>query len=283
MKTLHPLFKTCFIFILLLFVSQTSFARIDSVGTIEIDGEKFILHEVEAKETLYSISKRYGVSIESIQKANNLDEVLKLGIIIRIPFVAYEKRSNNSFPNKNLKPVIKGKKAIYHVVQPEETLYRISVNKNVKVEEIKTWNNLPDNNISVGDSLIVGFEINKNLSQTVLIPDPISTENPTNKEAIDLKKPAPKILKEEKLDVLVQWDNSGNINPYKKFALHKTLPKGTIIKVSNKKNKRIVYVKVVGKLNEDSLVDLMISKSAAEQLNMKDKRFRGNLAYGIVQ
>lgn len=43
-------------------------------------------HTVAAKETLYSISKKYGVPVASIQKANNLaDNAIKIGQVLKIP------------------------------------------------------------------------------------------------------------------------------------------------------------------------------------------------------
>jgi membrane-bound lytic murein transglycosylase D len=44
---------------------------------------------------------------------------------------------------------------ISHIVVAGENLFRISQKYNVTVEEIKKWNNLPDNNIKVGQKLII--------------------------------------------------------------------------------------------------------------------------------
>jgi LysM repeat protein len=47
---------------------------------------------------------------------------------------------------------------IYHEVKPGETLFRLSRQYRVDVGKIRSWNNLPDNTISVGQQLIVGYE-----------------------------------------------------------------------------------------------------------------------------
>jgi len=47
---------------------------------------------------------------------------------------------------------------IYHEVKPGETLFRLSRQYRVDVAKIRSWNNLPDNTISVGQQLIVGYE-----------------------------------------------------------------------------------------------------------------------------
>jgi LysM repeat protein len=51
-----------------------------------------------------------------------------------------------------------GGKATYHVVKRGETLFRIAKNYGVSVDQLKEWNNLPSNAISVGQKLVVGHE-----------------------------------------------------------------------------------------------------------------------------
>ncbi len=50
------------------------------------------------------------------------------------------------------------KQAVYHVVQPKETLYGLSKKYQISVEQIQQWNNLPDNSIKIGQQLIVGYQ-----------------------------------------------------------------------------------------------------------------------------
>lgn len=46
----------------------------------------------------------------------------------------------------------------YHTVEKGETLYRISKQYGVTVQDIKDWNNLPDNTIHVGQKLMVSHQ-----------------------------------------------------------------------------------------------------------------------------
>ncbi|OWY39866.1 peptidase M23 [Xenophilus sp. AP218F] len=48
-------------------------------------------------------------------------------------------------------PVTAGEKT--HVVKPGENLFRISLNNGLKYKDVAAWNNLPDNNIKVGQVL----------------------------------------------------------------------------------------------------------------------------------
>ena len=46
-------------------------------------------------------------------------------------------------------------RTLFHTVRRGETLYRISKKYKVKIEDIKDWNNLPDNNLKVGQDLVI--------------------------------------------------------------------------------------------------------------------------------
>ena len=108
----------------------------DSIGLETINGKVFIVHKVDAGETLYAISKRYGVTIEQIVTQNpSADAGLEVDQILKVPYVP-----------RTARPVAQGKK---HVVAEKETLFSISRVYGVTVDELKKWNCL------VGDNLIV--------------------------------------------------------------------------------------------------------------------------------
>ncbi len=55
-------------------------------------------------------------------------------------------------------PKAQGGTPVYHSVKRGETLFRISKQYGTTVQSLQEWNNLPDNNIEVGQKLIVGYE-----------------------------------------------------------------------------------------------------------------------------
>jgi hypothetical protein len=70
----------------------------------------------------------------------------------------------------------------------------------------------------------------------------------------------------------------------KYFALHRTAPVGTIIRVLSMSNSRKVYVKVTGKLQDspdNSGIILKMSKASAEKLDVAGRSFSVNLLYGV--
>lgn len=111
----------------------------DSIGTEEQNGQTFVLYQVEAKETLYSISNKYGLPVNELVKHNpETESGLKIGAVLRIPYKARQAESNN-----------------LHTVDKSETLYSIARRYEVSVEDLKEWNNLASNAISPGDRLRV--------------------------------------------------------------------------------------------------------------------------------
>jgi LysM repeat protein len=113
---------------------------LDSIGVTSRAGKNFILHKVVAGETLYSISRKYAVSVPSIKEANTeLTDNLKLGQTIMIPMVSTQATNGSKT----------------HVVKQSETLYSISRQYNASVADIRKWNNLTDDNLSVGQKLVI--------------------------------------------------------------------------------------------------------------------------------
>ena len=88
-----------------------------------IQPARLISHTVARKETLYKISRDYGISVETIKEYNPGLTVLKKGDVIRIP--RWEKGPEQSEDPAKEVSVPSGSK-ITHWVQPGETLYSIS-------------------------------------------------------------------------------------------------------------------------------------------------------------
>lgn len=112
----------------------------DSLGVSTKDGKNYIIHEVEAGETLFALSRRYNVEVQSIKEAND-DSINSLSIGQKV-LIPYKKNQN-----------VSGQ--IVHTVQSSETLFSISRLYNTKVDDLKNWNNLTENSISIGQKLII--------------------------------------------------------------------------------------------------------------------------------
>lgn len=102
------------------------------------DDNSYILHSIQSKETLYSVSKHYNVSIESIMDANpglNSDN-FRMGTAIKIPkkqvVTQTTTNANPNPPKQSNTPSTPGT----HKVKAGETLYSISKLYNLSMQEI---------------------------------------------------------------------------------------------------------------------------------------------------
>ena len=133
----------------------------DSIGVETINGQTFVIHRVEEKETLFAISRRYRTTVDAILQHNaGAGSGLEIGQILRVPYTS--------------KPVVKTQDGIVHKVAPKETLYSISRTYQVSTDDLKKWNNLADNSLAIGQELI----IKRSSATAAQRPQPVLHEQP---------------------------------------------------------------------------------------------------------
>jgi LysM repeat protein len=151
-------------------------------------------HKVEAKETLFSISRLYGVSTDELKQWNNLtDNALSVGQEL---IVKKKKTTTDQTVYQPVKQTTTSSQKGVHVVAEKETMYSISRQYNVSVDQIKKWNELQNNELKIGQSLIVaepekGAQVKKETATT-------STGTPVSKETTVTVKAGDKPRVEEK-------------------------------------------------------------------------------------
>jgi LysM repeat protein len=136
------------IFYLLFFVALPLSSLFSQTGVeistekVIIDGQKFYMHTVAQGNTLYSVSKAYGVKEADLKIANPEigDSPLKLGQVLKIPVV---------------NEVSSDGKHILYTVKPGDTLY--SLCRKYGVTEVDFYSINPD--LKQGKALKVGQEI----------------------------------------------------------------------------------------------------------------------------
>ncbi len=118
----------------------------DSLRMEMINGKPHVIHQVGEKETLYSLSRRYGTTVADILVQNpTADAGLEVGQILKIPYVGKAK----------LAVTTKTADGIVHRVAPKETLFSIARQYNVSVDDIRAWNNLKDTPLAVGQEILI--------------------------------------------------------------------------------------------------------------------------------
>ena len=120
---------------------------------VYINGTKYRIHAVAKGETLYSLSKLYGVSIDDLVAENPaLKDGLKTGQTLKIPTSA--ERVAATAPAKSEKR--KKGKFLTHTVAKGETLYSVARKYSVAVETLIADNdNLDPAHVAVGQTLYV--------------------------------------------------------------------------------------------------------------------------------
>lgn len=134
--------------ILFLFLSLTVqlYAQVDSSARIiEYSGYKYYIHQVKKKDTMYSLSKAYGVSIRSIMAMNNKTSAsLQEGELLRIPLAKSSSLKKESVSKTSInrnKTTRYDNVYYYHIAKPGETFISIARLYNIKVRKLKRINN----------------------------------------------------------------------------------------------------------------------------------------------
>ena len=137
-------------------------------------------HTVVAKENLYSISRKYEISIEELVKHNPKikNGTLNIGDILTIPNNTKTNISRNSEIKKNSQKLGK------IILQPKQTIYGITKQYKISEAELRRLNPDLDNHMKIGDAVILPEENIKKygdvLAQNTSISSSSKEENRSN-------------------------------------------------------------------------------------------------------
>ena len=114
---------------------------------------------VKKGDTLYSISRKYQITVPELRAANNLSEndVLKVGVKLVIPSADIENAAAlSAAKTTETKPNVSSKSATSYIVQKGDTLYGIARKYNIKLNELLSLNNLDNSStIKIGQKILV--------------------------------------------------------------------------------------------------------------------------------
>jgi LysM repeat protein len=285
------MFKTpLFILLFLLFFGQglawAGAMPVDSIGVETRNGKNFVIHKVIPKETLFALSRKYHVPVDKIVDANpKIQSGLQVGQLVYIPrntpVAVTPKTTTPPVTSPTPEPattapaaaprtfVVDAKGNKMHQVADKQTLYAISRLYSVSVADIKRWNSLTSDQVSVGDQLIVGVgnkpttapqysqepdddvEKAKNISTQPVVTitkkadeplaktEPVTPARTPDTDSGNETETISKITESGLAEVI---DTRSDNNKY--LALHRSAPVGTILQVKNLMNGQSVYVRV---------------------------------------
>jgi membrane-bound lytic murein transglycosylase D len=125
--------------------AETAVASNDTNTTDNQNSGDF--YEVQKGDNLFTIAKKFNVSLEDLKKWNNLDDSnISLGSKLTLAGVAEAPKKND---------VKTEAKIVEYKVLKGDNLGNIAKKYNASINDIKEWNNLDNNNIKVGTTIIV--------------------------------------------------------------------------------------------------------------------------------
>jgi membrane-bound lytic murein transglycosylase D len=132
-------------------LTEKVMASLDSVARYVPPEATFRYHTVQRGESVSLIAQRYGTSVSTLSRANNLSRnyLIRVGQRLRIPV------SGSSYVSFTPRTLTKeGEKMIYSVKRGDN-LYVIAKSFNTTVQEIKDQNGLKSNILRVGQKLVI--------------------------------------------------------------------------------------------------------------------------------
>lgn len=95
------------------------------------------IYVVKKGDSLWSIAKKYGISVDELKRINNLsNNLLSIGQTLKV--------SGSTDTNNEL-----------YIVKRGDTLYSIATKYGVNIDELKKYNNLTSNSLSIGQQLYI--------------------------------------------------------------------------------------------------------------------------------
>ncbi len=115
-------------------------------------------HVVRRGETLYGISRRYGVALSDLLSWNDMDKrtVLRPGMKIVInPSASVSQAGRVDVPGGGESAPDPAGEKIRYRIRRGDNLFRIALKYGTTVENLKAWNNIPGDEIRAGDILTI--------------------------------------------------------------------------------------------------------------------------------
>jgi len=245
-------------------------------------------HVVRPKETLYSISKIYSVTLADLRSWNNLQgDVLDIGQVLlvaqnNLDLEVIEKVDADSVINDPAKQALVSPKKVtddqsgftLYLVQNGDIIESIASKFAVRPDSILHWNKLQNTYLAIGQKLLIRGAIDS-LAQTQEVK---KTELPygTRRKIID-QSGFSKVIEEGialSIDSPMQSD--------KALVMHRTQAIGSMLEVRNLMNNKKILVKVVGTLPETGLNKntlIRLTPISFKRLGVIDSRARVEVTY----
>jgi LysM repeat protein len=258
--------KLKFLLVLLIFSAHVIAQKKDSLFVSYENSRMVIHHAVQSGETILSLAKRYHApaavvaDINGMTYQDGMEKKKKLFIPIG-PYNYITAKPSNTSKSKPL----------FYKVTAKDNLYRLSKQAGLQQQTLQQWNNLPDNAITPGQTLHIGwvdYTIEESPVTSIKTPPVPAKNGKVETQVYIIKRPdTSKPVSVAEKTYLTQTNNEQHIVEEKGtavfftsagkvsssttfFAFHNSAPKGAVIKVYNPGTEKTVFVKVLGPIPE---------------------------------
>lgn len=245
--------------------------------------EEYRYHRVSPGETLYAISRKYGVSVAEIKDWNNLtsnelaiDQQIVIGHskVNQTNASASEEKpveKEITQPKEDIKKIPTGFTEYY--VQSGELIESIAAKFKVRPDSVVIWNDLPNTYLSIGQKLLIRGKIDQ---ETLNTPEDVEILDYGKRRKVKDQSGFIKIFEEGTAKKIEDIDTK------KYLVLHRSLPIGTLVEIRNLMNNKKIYARVVGKLPETGLNDnilIRLTPICFERLGVIDPKTRVEVSF----
>lgn len=167
--------------------SRSSVVPATTAQTVQVSGSSFETYTVKKGDNLWSLAKRYNVSLNELYTANNLNKssVLSIGQQIRIP-VEGGTATVKSVSADTYQPSSYNQGSTEYTVKRGDSLSKIASQFGTSVRAIKASNGKSTDMIRVGEKLVIPVSGNaaKTVSAPVVAPAPRVTPRSSSSSAV---------------------------------------------------------------------------------------------------
>lgn len=279
MTTYHRLTRFAFLFI---FVSICGFKALHAQGpsirylspkdslflTVEQE-QKVVHHLVKPKQTLFSLAKFYGLSLDELYRFNpdfQTNPALKAGTLVRIPVPnrAIKRYKTAGFLAANHTP-------IYYVVQPGDNFYQICKRYfKTPLDTVAVRNRLKDVNIRPGQRLLVGW-----MGIEGIPPEWRPVRKATPYDHLHRVYNETKAARRERQGQGICYWQSDSREHGEMYALHREAAIGTVMGITNPATGKVGYAKVIGRIpsNYQHHIEVIVPPALARYVGAKEAEF----------
>lgn len=129
--------------------------------TFSVSAEDSSKYTVQEGDTLYSIGRKFDISVSALREANNISEnnVIIVGQKLSIPSKSLDNSKQNTVAKKEDTKDVNRKYDIY-TVQKGDTFYHIALVNDISIANLKALNNLSEDSIlKIGQKLKIPVSI----------------------------------------------------------------------------------------------------------------------------